>query len=51
MIYAGRFILYRDRWCAATGDEATATPYLKRFTSPIPSTVKICDRYPEHLAR
>jgi hypothetical protein len=34
-----------------TGDEATAIPFLKRFTSPIPSIVKICDRYPEHLAR
>ena len=47
---------YRDRPTATagaqpTGDEATAIPFLKRFTSPIPSTVKICDRYPEHLAR
>ena len=51
MIYAGRFIPYRDRWPQPTGDEATAIPFLKRFTSPIPSTVKICDRYPEHLVR
>ena len=41
MIYAGRFIPYRDRWCEAARDEATAIPFLKRFTSPIPSTVKI----------
>ena len=51
MIYAGRFIPYRDRWCAADRRRSDGHPVLKRFTSPIPSTVKICDRYPEHLAR
>jgi hypothetical protein len=51
MIYAGRFIPTATAGAQPTGDEATAIPFLKRFTSPIPSTVKICDRYPEHLAR
>jgi antirestriction protein ArdC len=51
MIYAGRFIPTATAGAQSTGDEATAIPFLKRFTSPIPSTVKICDRYPEHLAR
>jgi len=50
MIYAGRFIPTATAGAQPTGDEATAIPF-KRFTSPIPSTVKICDRYPEHLAR
>jgi hypothetical protein len=49
MIYAGRFIPTATAGAQPTGDEATAIPFLKRF-SPIPSTVKICDRYPEHLA-
>ena len=34
-----------------TDPRQLAIPFLKRFTSPIPRTVKICDRYPEHLAR
>ena len=51
MIYVGRFIPTATAGAQPTGDEATAIPFLKRFTSPIPSTVKICDRYPEHLAR
>ena len=49
MIYVGRFI--PTATAGAQPTEATAIPFLKRFTSPIPSTVKICDRYPEHLAR
>jgi len=44
MIYAGCFIPTATAGAQPTGDEATAIPFLKRFTSPIPSTVKICRR-------
>ena len=49
MIYAGRFIPTATAGAQPTGDEATAIPFLKRFTSPIPSIVEICDRYPRSI--